>query len=1409
MPRIKASFITHLLFAIAMVLLSACVGTIEDASKKETSSNNLKVSPAEFEGIAQAVAISHNKVDVAFRPAVGGSGDFSYLVYLNGNFDRSVAAIDTNLIQLDSDDMGHIIVDQLAIGTNYSFSVRVYDKVTDQTDTNRLALNATTLSYEVPLFEGIKSLENASGKLGESSLVVSWNKATSGVIGSSGFGDDVNAISGYNIYFGTTPTDLSNVVPVNGADVTSYVLSGLKEGTEYYVRVRARNSDNPNQEEVNIGYLTKKTTTSQLLNFGGVGNLSIPIDRSGYHYINVNWLAGSGSFDSYKIFMDTSPTPFQKDFFEWKDTDFEVVKKITDTNIISKLLYVEKSNTPYYVAVVACGTGIFGECTNNMGYTSVKNITPTPPVVPFAGIKEFGGVESVSGLSGLTSVNLYWDAPNPTLGVFKRIEVYDCSDINYLSPRTTTLNDLYSPDVSLRVTGLVTGQQYCLVALAVEDVDSLIPRRSVTITPRYVTPSFVPPILNGLTSCYQVNSKGFKVNWPQATVSTMLSNYEVFVKQKTTNGSFSWTDAILATNQAATVTDFNNDSSKYFVNYVSTTTFNYTYSGLLPGTTYQLGVRTYLSNGSKEYRSNPGMILECTTDNISAIHQGWLDVFAIGPKYDGIDKAVVKERLAFAGEANVLGAYKHLFAVEDNTVTVKISGSDQGIIRINWYDFKFSNGDSVVNNPNAGYKVYRKTHSVLYNNYMPAFTESVDNDPTWQLVSGADLIKPKTDTLVDGKVTSFGQFIDYTATHPADLKEGQIYYYRVELYLADKHIDYGSASAQIAANDIILRVVLPPKNMAFMHRWMANKQMCEEMKKTPDRNNNYRCAYDGLGSVYIDGAYYYDMKGDVFTDRFMLSCPFSRGDSDYKCSEVSSNSYPNFEGRAVDDNRNIKLGDCVGISGNPNNKISAKKGAIFFDRNAPNSSETCFINTSTTGSGSEWKSLDDIDSIQRGYASQTTDYFTKSNAGNRSRLSTKIPPDGSNFPSGEGWGLFIHSNDAGWPQLVTGSNGLNWTCQSGSFSVNNKTYLKRLMRRKEQVAAFAMSPLLEGYNQSIGGKTEIKIATGLATPSVNVNLYPLSSSSVDRDCNVNSNGSGTYMYKSPGKPYGSLNLKKPSASNAWSSRLYGGSNNTFIAWFANGSSGAISTDACVTRFGLQDYVGQGNEALSDVLYCKKSTKFCSFSFKDLAGSSPLAPPWDEDNKYNWKNALGYTSFSSNHLGNNPDRLGSPLLFTEEYPYTINFNSSTLYYIASHDVLDVTQVINLGTTANPNKQTKTGMKYFSLAMGVPLICEGKGCNYGTAGAPQYTDDTKFALQAGRPTSETTQLASDYQEWMHARNLASVALGDEFLLSISTGHPSWINSNMQPDSIGKNRRYSLIYDPLPPRMRGRCTQLVESY
>jgi len=48
-------------------------------------------------------------------------------------------------------------------------------------------------------------------------------------------------LTGYRIYYGTSPTSLTQSIDVTGATVTSYIVFGLASGT-YYFAVAAINS---------------------------------------------------------------------------------------------------------------------------------------------------------------------------------------------------------------------------------------------------------------------------------------------------------------------------------------------------------------------------------------------------------------------------------------------------------------------------------------------------------------------------------------------------------------------------------------------------------------------------------------------------------------------------------------------------------------------------------------------------------------------------------------------------------------------------------------------------------------------------------------------------------------------------------------------------------------------------------------------------------------------------------------------------------------------------------------------------------------------------------------------------------------------------------------------------------------
>ncbi len=67
----------------ASVFLSGCVGQIEDTKKDTTVSDRKNPgSVVSFQGIDAVVPISNSKVEVYFYQATGGSGKYSYQVYV-------------------------------------------------------------------------------------------------------------------------------------------------------------------------------------------------------------------------------------------------------------------------------------------------------------------------------------------------------------------------------------------------------------------------------------------------------------------------------------------------------------------------------------------------------------------------------------------------------------------------------------------------------------------------------------------------------------------------------------------------------------------------------------------------------------------------------------------------------------------------------------------------------------------------------------------------------------------------------------------------------------------------------------------------------------------------------------------------------------------------------------------------------------------------------------------------------------------------------------------------------------------------------------------------------------------------------------------------------------------------------
>ena len=120
------------------------------------------------------------------------------------------------------------------------------------------------------------------------------------------------------------------------------------------------------------------------------------------------------------------------------------------------------------------------------------------------------------------------------------------------------------------------------------------------------------------------------------------------------------------------------------------------------------------------------------------------------------------------------------------------------------------------------------------------------------LTSTANGVPPTTRSFVDPNLVE------------ADF--GKAWYYSLELRIAGLEYEITSP-AEISE----VRIIAPPDNMALVHRWITNQEVCGLMGLPTDPANHFRCAYTGQGNV----GGYHDMEHDLVVDRFETGCNVS------------------------------------------------------------------------------------------------------------------------------------------------------------------------------------------------------------------------------------------------------------------------------------------------------------------------------------------------------------------------------------------------------------------------------------------------------------------------------------------------------------------------------------------------------
>ena len=142
-----------------------------------------------------------------------------------------------------------------------------------------------------------------------------------------------------------------------------------------------------------------------------------------------------------------------------------------------------------------------------------------------------------------------------------------------------------------------------------------------------------------------------------------------------------------------------------------------------------------------------------------------------------------------------------------------------------------------------------------------------------------DYNNPLNSTIIS---SSTKKFTDDTAV------DSRVYYYQV------RPID-SKRSLPTPTREVIseVRIISPPPNMSFVHRWIANKEVCSLMgmdtsSSLPYKSyleKNYRCPYSGPGEFKTSsggtsyenssGETFYDLGSDLLVDQVELGCNYT------------------------------------------------------------------------------------------------------------------------------------------------------------------------------------------------------------------------------------------------------------------------------------------------------------------------------------------------------------------------------------------------------------------------------------------------------------------------------------------------------------------------------------------------------
>lgn len=650
-----------IIWTFLIVSIISCVGTVQEMEKEITYGEKLPTnSYLSFAGVSKIMPISHNKLEVYFYPASGGSDDYSYLIY-NSESDQPITVNEQSIFRAFGGQYMYTL-SGLEQGRLYSIRVDAKDNKDGTILQTDKYIEEKTFSNRVASFQGISTAQNAPGVAGLDSLIVSWPQADipTSILEEDYVTKEYRIIVLDSTNKGASPSQLHDrsltkeegrivysVEIPSGNEwiplVDNYTITGLQENSVYYVGVQCIHKssvDDPNYPDLfgerNNRWIQIKTLTSNFEDVSLDSSSFIASAASGpqaYSSINVHWGSIEAVYDHLRIYYDESSAA------ENGACNSGSCKKILSNESLSTTLADLKSMTEYEIKLVVCADAT---CETNklLGTTSA---TTSPDAGTFNGITSVAPPQNISELGTLT---IYYSTPDFSAGYFEGLQLYYVEPDDHqtfvqwqsgenIVPTLHTLEvapvnstPLYHEyfDMNLHTSFKVSGvssdnaeDQHCFALVpyntnaASEKVNLIAPKSAIWRCSSYNPKAPTSAAFSGLNLASTIQNT-ITIDWDSPTTG-LYTHFAVFIKRGGT--SFSYDEAM---------SNFETPGGSYDRVLLPIETLedgeivpltSYTFSSL-ENNTYYLGLRTfYMANG--EYSESEEYIYECVVNNTNDV----------------------------------------------------------------------------------------------------------------------------------------------------------------------------------------------------------------------------------------------------------------------------------------------------------------------------------------------------------------------------------------------------------------------------------------------------------------------------------------------------------------------------------------------------------------------------------------------------------------------------------------------------------------------------------------------------------------------------------------------------------------------------------------------------------------------